>query len=88
MFIGGRDVKTALDMLNVAKKSMVPPFEVSVFADPSGAFTTAAAMVALVENEIKKVGLSLESASVLCLGGTGPVGQIAAVFGRSKVARM
>ena len=80
IFIGGRDVKTALDMLSLAKKSMVPPFEVSVFADPSGAFTTAAAMVALVEYELIKYGLSLEGANVLCLGGTGPVGQIAAVL--------
>ncbi len=80
IFIGGRDVKLALEMLNAAKQSMVPPFEVSVFADPSGSFTTAAAMVALVENELLKYGQGLEGANVLCLGGTGPVGQIAAVL--------
>ncbi len=40
IFIGGRDIHHAMDMLNVARKAMVPPFEVSVFADPSGAFTT------------------------------------------------
>src|SRR5512137_1064152 len=45
IFIGGRDIRLALDMLAAAKKAMVPPFEVSVFADPSGAFTTAAALV-------------------------------------------
>ena len=48
IFIGGRDIGLAMDMLDVAKKAMVPPFEVSVFADPSGAFTTAAALVACV----------------------------------------
>lgn len=80
LFIGGRDVKTAMQMLDAAQKAMVPPFEVSAFADPSGAFTTAAAMVALVENELVKTGLSLAGANVLCLGGTGPVGQIAAVL--------
>jgi methylene-tetrahydromethanopterin dehydrogenase len=32
---------------------MFSPFEVSVFADPSGAFTTAAAMVAVVEDKLK-----------------------------------
>ncbi len=80
LFIGGRDVKTAMQMLDAAQKAMVPPFEVSAFADPSGAFTTAAAMVALVENELVKNGLSLAGANVLCLGGTGPVGQIAAVL--------
>lgn len=80
IFIGGRDVKTALDMLAEAKKAMVPPFEVSVFADPSGAFTTAAAMVALAERELERQNLGLQGAHVLCLGGTGPVGQIAAVL--------
>ncbi|MFM8330821.1 MAG: NAD(P)-dependent methylenetetrahydromethanopterin dehydrogenase [Candidatus Methylumidiphilus sp.] len=80
IFIGGRDVKTAMDMLRAARKAMVPPFEVSVFADPSGSFTTAAAMVAMVEQQLKKNGSSLAGANVLCLGGTGPVGQIAAVL--------
>ncbi len=40
LFIGGRDIGLAMDMLDLAKKAMVPPFEISVFADPSGAFTT------------------------------------------------
>jgi methylene-tetrahydromethanopterin dehydrogenase len=80
IFIGGRDPKMAMDMLNSARAAMVPPFEVSVFADPSGAFTTAAAMVALAERELEKQGLGLQGANVLCLGGTGPVGQIAAVL--------
>ena len=44
LFIGGRDMVLAMDMLESARESMVPPFEVSVFADPSGAFTTAAAI--------------------------------------------
>ena len=35
VFIGGRDIDVAMDMLEIARKSMVPPFEVSVFADPS-----------------------------------------------------
>ena len=38
IFIGGRDVMLAADMLERAKKAMVPPFVVSVFADPSGAW--------------------------------------------------
>ena len=80
IFIGGRDPKAAMDMLRAAHAAMVPPFEVSVFADPSGAFTTAAAMVALAEHELEKQGLGLQGANVLCLGGTGPVGQIAAVL--------
>ncbi|MDD1616446.1 MAG: methylene-tetrahydromethanopterin dehydrogenase [Methylococcaceae bacterium NSP1-2] len=81
IFIGGRDTKQAMDMLKIAKRSMVPPFEVSVFADPSGAFTTAAGMVAAVEYElITKFNTTLEGKTILALGGTGPVGQVAAVI--------
>jgi len=81
IFIGGRETKQAMDMLKIAKNSMVPPFEVSVFADPSGAFTTAAGMVAAVENELKtKFDTDLTGKNILALGGTGPVGQVAAVL--------
>ncbi|MDD2801408.1 MAG: methylenetetrahydromethanopterin dehydrogenase [Methylobacter sp.] len=81
IFIGGRDTKQAMDMLKMAKRAMVPPFEVSVFADPSGAFTTAAGMVAAVERELlKKFNTTLAGKNVLALGGTGPVGQAAAVI--------
>jgi methylene-tetrahydromethanopterin dehydrogenase len=75
IFIGGRDLGVAVDMLNGAKKAMVPPFEVSVFADPSGAFTTAAALVACVEKELKeKHNKELKDCKALVFGGTGPVG--------------
>lgn len=81
IFIGGRETKQAMDMLKTAKNSMVPPFEVSVFADPSGAFTTAAGMVAAVEKELAdKFDTTLEGKNILALGGTGPVGQAAAVI--------
>ncbi len=81
IFIGGRDTKQAMDMLKAAKKSMVPPFEVSVFADPSGAFTTAAGMMAAVERELAaKFNTTLAGKTMLALGGTGPVGQAAAVI--------
>jgi methylene-tetrahydromethanopterin dehydrogenase len=75
IFIGGRDLGLAMDMLNASQQAMVPPFEVSVFADPSGAFTTAAALVACVEKELKaKHGKELKDCSALVFGGTGPVG--------------
>ena len=45
IFVGGRDPHKAIEMLNICKKSLVPPFTLSGFADPSGAFTTAAAVV-------------------------------------------
>ncbi len=89
IFIGGRDAKQAMDMLKSAKNSMVPPFEVSVFADPSGAFTTAAGMVAAVERELNnKFNTTLEGKNVLALGGTGPVGQIVSVIAASAGANV
>ena len=75
IFIGGRDLGLAMDMLDASQQAMVPPFEVSVFADPSGAFTTAAALVACVEKELKaKHGKELKGCTALVFGGTGPVG--------------
>lgn len=75
IFIGGRDIGLAMGMLDAARKAMVPPFEVSVFADPSGAFTTAAALVACVERELKnKHGKELQGQRAVVFGGTGPVG--------------
>ena len=81
MFIGGRDIGLAMDMLDAAKKAMVPPFEISVFADPSGAFTTAAALVACVERELKNTfKQSYEGTKAVVFGGTGPVGIATAVI--------
>jgi methylene-tetrahydromethanopterin dehydrogenase len=81
IFIGGRDVMLAADMLERARKAMVPPFVVSVFADPSGAFTTAAALVASAEAALQRQGAAgLDGRRVLLLGGTGPVGRIAGVL--------
>ena len=81
LFIGGREVGLALDMLEAARKAMVPPFEVSVFVDPSGAFTTAASMVACVERQMKNThGSTLAGKRVSVFGGTGPVGAAAAVL--------
>ncbi len=81
IFIGGRDTHIAMDMLEETKKHMVPPFEVPVFADPSGAFTTAAGMVAKTEKALKdKFDLDFENLKVAILGGTGPVGVASAVI--------
>jgi len=75
IFIGGRDIGLAIDMLEATKPAMVPPFEVSVFADPSGAYTTAAALVACVEKALRQIhGKELKDCRALVFGGTGPVG--------------
>lgn len=89
IFLGGRDIGLAYDMMDMVKRAMVPPFEVSVFADPSGAFTTAAAMVASVEHQLKKqFNESLEGKKLVLLGGTGPVGSAAAVLASTAGAKV
>lgn len=75
IFIGGRDIGLAIDMLEACKPAMVEPFLVSVLADPSGAFTTAAALVACVEKVLQdQHGKQLKGCKALVFGGTGPVG--------------
>ena len=89
IFIGGRDAFLAIDMLELARKSMVPPFELSLFADPSGAFTTAAAMVACVDKQLKESpGSGLRGQTVAVFGGTGPVGSVAAILAAQAGAKV
>jgi len=84
IFVGGRDPHKAIEMLNICKKSLVPPFTLSGFADPSGAFTTAAGMIAKVEDALKnKFDKSLSGQKVVVFGGTGPVGCIAGILAAS-----
>ena len=81
VFIGGRDIDLAMDMLETARQAMVPPFEISVFADPSGAFTTAAGMMAKVEQHLSRnFGGDLQGRKVSVFGATGPVGGCTAVI--------
>ncbi len=76
VFIGGRDALVALDMMEAAKKAMVPPFAVSLFADPYGSFTTAAAMVARVERVLQgpQCQRELRGLRLAMFGATGVVG--------------
>ena len=93
VFIGGHDVNLAADMLERARNAMVPPFEVAMLADPNGAYTTSAALVALVERYLgARDGTGLEGRSVQILGG-GPVGLCTAVLvaqggGRPRLVRL
>ncbi|HSW08747.1 NAD(P)-dependent methylenetetrahydromethanopterin dehydrogenase [Aquabacterium sp.] len=81
IFIGGRNAMLAADMLQRAESAMVAPFIVSLMADPSGAYTTAAAMVACVEAALQRQHhQGLAGLRVLVLGGTGPVGRVAGVL--------
>ena len=89
VFLGGRDMHLVMDMLKICQLSMVPPFETSCFADPSGAFTTAAGMMACVEQGLKeKFGTDLAGKHVVIMGGTGPVGSTAAVLAAKSGAHV
>jgi methylene-tetrahydromethanopterin dehydrogenase len=81
VFIAGKDAIQALDMLEKAKKTLLKPFEISLFADPAGSFTTAAAMVACVEKVLKeKKKRALSGTKVVVYGATGVVGFSSAVI--------
>ncbi|MBX6323085.1 MAG: methylenetetrahydromethanopterin dehydrogenase [Rhodospirillaceae bacterium] len=89
VFIGGRNAMLALDMLEAARKAMVPPFAVSVFADPAGSFTTAAAMVACLEKTLKaRLSTTLAERRVAVFGATGVVGFSAGVIAAREGARV
>ncbi|MGO8842797.1 MAG: NAD(P)-dependent methylenetetrahydromethanopterin dehydrogenase [Methyloceanibacter sp.] len=81
MFIAGKRAIEALDMMKRAKAAMVPPFEISVFADPAGSFTTAAAMVACAKKALRgKFSTELKGKRIAVFGGTGVVGFASAVI--------
>jgi methylene-tetrahydromethanopterin dehydrogenase len=93
IFIGGHDINLAAAMLDAAKKAQVPPFEVGLFADPNGAYTTSAALVALLQQQLEKqTGTGLQNRKVVIYGG-GPVGLCTAVLvaqqgGKPLLARL
>lgn len=81
IFIGGRNMDLAMEMMSAAKKSMFPPFQVSLFADPSGAFTTGAALAAYVFSICRdKLVTSMRGKRVVVFGATGPVGGCASIM--------
>ncbi|MGN6767347.1 MAG: NAD(P)-dependent methylenetetrahydromethanopterin dehydrogenase [Rhizobiaceae bacterium] len=89
IFIAGKDALLALDMFDTAKKAMVPPFRISVFADPAGSFTTAAAMVAKVEKALEnKFQRTLKGTRITVFGATGVVGFCTAVIAASEGAHV
>jgi hypothetical protein len=70
IFIGGSSVEAGEALLEQVRRSFFGPVRVSVMIDSNGANTTAAAAVLAAAKH-----LELSGATVLVLGGTGPVGQ-------------
>jgi len=79
-FIGGKNKDKAEEVLKVAKDAMFSPFISPIIIDPGGAYTTAAAMVAKVENALSTHKLGDLSDKTCAIFGTGPVGRTAAVL--------
>ncbi|MEM2915206.1 MAG: NAD(P)-dependent methylenetetrahydromethanopterin dehydrogenase [Candidatus Bathyarchaeia archaeon] len=79
-FIGGKDMEKAEEILKVVRESMFPPFEANIIIDPAGASTTAAAMVAKVEDALAKHKLGSLKDKKCAIFGTGAIGRIAAVL--------
>jgi len=89
IFINGRDFKRVNEILEKAKKCMLPPFELAIIIDPRGAYTTATAAVAkTLELSLEKEFGGLENKAVTLLAGTGPVGQTAARLYASEKANV
>ena len=89
LFIGGKDASLALDMAARAKSVLFPPFEISLFVDPAGSFTTAAAMVAEVERKLRPTHPDgIKGLNVQVYGATGVVGGIAGVIAAQAGAQV
>ena len=89
IFFAGRDAVLALDMLEEAKKALLKPFEVSLFVDPYGSFTTAGAMVASVEKVLReKKQRELKGSKIVIYGATGVVGYCSAVIAALEGAQV
>ncbi len=86
IFIGGRDVHSATDMIYYAKKAMVGPFQVGVFADPNGAYTTSASIMALIQKSLLNEHQSQIKDQTLAIFGTGPVGLCTAILAAKQGA--
>ena len=88
LFFGGRDIHTALEMQKTAVLSMFTPFEISTMTDPSGAFTTAAAMIAKIDAHLKSNNQTLSQQTIAIFGASGTVGSTAALIAAAQGAQV
>lgn len=79
-FIGGKNMEKAEEVLKIVRDTMFPPFQVNTIIDPGGAYTTAAAMVAKVEDALSRSKLGSLKDKTCAIFGTGAVGRVAAIL--------
>lgn len=75
IFVGGSDVSAGEALVKAVRKAFFGPMRVSVMMDANGCNTTAAAAVRAAAKHV-----DLRNTRALVLGGTGPVGQRAALL--------
>ena len=88
LFFGGRDIHVALEMQKAAVLSLFTPFEMSTMTDPSGAFTTAAAMLAKIDALLRKSNQLLAQQTIVIFGASGTVGTTAALIAAAQGAQV
>ncbi|MCX8501613.1 MAG: methylenetetrahydromethanopterin dehydrogenase [Alphaproteobacteria bacterium] len=88
IFIGGREVGLAMEMLATARDARLEPFVVSIMADPNGAFTTAAALIAVAEEQLRRLATPLAQSKIAIFGAKGGVGFIAGLIAAKQGARV
>ena len=76
LFFGGSDLDAVEKMAKKARKTMFPPFQLSIALDPKGAHTTSSAIVAKVLEAPSMKGETLKGKKAAVLGGCGRVGRV------------
>jgi len=79
-FIGGKDMEKAEEVFKVVRDSMFPPFEANTVIDPGGAYTTAAAMIAKIEDALAHSKLGNLKDKKCAIFGTGAIGRVSAIL--------
>ena len=88
-FVGGSNVEEANKIAEEVLNTLVPPFESPVIIDPRGSHTTATAVVAKSIEIARLHNINdLSGKKITILGGTGPVGQIAALIASKLNAKV
>ena len=88
LFFGGRDIHVALEMQKAAVLSLFTPFEMSTMSDPSGAFTTAAAMIAKIDAHLTLNQQTLAQQTIAIFGASGTVGTTSALIAAAQGAQV
>lgn len=86
--IGGKDVAVAQQMLFQAKQAMYHPFAVSLLTDPNEAFSTAAAILALVIQHLEKSSQTLAQQKLVIFGSTSTLGISIALLAAKQQAHV